>query len=146
MDHHPGLVREIAARHSRGAARMGRFCACEKLVIRRPKRSSITGRPTARSDTKPPKVVALVKWGPFGCYLASGECGACSRTEVQWCFLVSGHHYSPFPAAPSLRSSEARTGLLAFRKIDLDVYRSRGLYAPGAMREVALAKSRSFAT
>jgi hypothetical protein len=78
--------------------------------------------------------------GPFWLLLAWGECGACSRTEVQWCFLVSGHHYSPFPAAPSLRSSEARTGLLAFRKIDLDVYRSRGLYAPGAMREVALAK------
>ena len=32
--------------------------------------------------------------------------------------------------APSLRGSEAQTGFVAFRKTDLDVYRSGGLYAP----------------
>jgi hypothetical protein len=48
MGHHPDLLREMAARHSRGTSRVGRFSACEKLVIRRPKRSWRAGRPTTR--------------------------------------------------------------------------------------------------
>lgn len=62
MGHHPGVVPEMPARHSRGTSRVGKFCAWVKLVIRRPKRSSITGRPTARlkyQSFKGPSVVKL---------------------------------------------------------------------------------------
>jgi hypothetical protein len=65
MGNHPGLVREMAARHSRGTARVGRFCACEKLVIRRPKRSSITGRLTTRLDYQTSEGRSVSETGPF---------------------------------------------------------------------------------
>ena len=58
--------------------------------------------------------------------------------------LASGQSLWPAPAAPSYESFRAQTGFPAFRKIDLNVYRSSGLEASGAVREVALTKSGSF--
>jgi hypothetical protein len=65
MGHHPDLVREMAARHSRGTSRVGRFSACEKLVIRGPKRSWRTGRPTTRLEYQISKGPNVSEAGPF---------------------------------------------------------------------------------
>jgi hypothetical protein len=129
MGHHPGLVREMAARHSRGTSRVvGRFCACEKLVIRRPKRSSTTGRPTTRLEYKTSKGPSMSETGPFWSLFGLGRVQPKSRG------LVSR-------AAPSYESSQARTRLLAFRKlismsIDQAVYKQPALSARSRLRKV----------
>src|SRR5215471_19613651 len=64
MGHQPGLGPEMADRHSRGTSRVEKFCAWEKLVIRRPKRSSITGRPTARLKYQSFKGPSVSETGP----------------------------------------------------------------------------------
>ena len=129
MGHHPGLVREMAARHSRGTSRVGRFCACEKLVIRRPKRSSITGRPTTRLEYQTSEGRSVSETGPFWLLFGLGRVQGLQPHQSPR-VLVSRQRsiiIAHVACRALVRGSEARTGFLAFRKIDLDVYRSSGL-------------------
>ena len=131
MGHHPDLVREMAARHSRGTSRVGRLSACEKLVIRRPKRSWRTGRSTTRLEYQASKGPSVSAPGPFWSLFArGGRMQACSRTNVQVClFLVNAIHYSACLARPRMRfRSLNRFG--RFPKVDVDVHRSSGLKPP----------------